>query len=202
MAAVYQGRGTATGRALDVVRTSVLTAAGGYRGGKAVVVVITDGQTQETADVLQTAAEQLQSNSFVSVFTLGIGGEANQTELAIIASQPLTNFVYLVADFDELSTHNFVLGVYSESFCLAPQTTTSTATTQTNPITTQGISTRSACEPADVVFVLDSSASVGAAGWELVKASVSNVLESFQINAGDGIRCDITRLVERGCTYN
>ncbi len=46
LAVVYQGTGTATASALDLADSLLTSGDTGYRGGKAVVIVVTDGQSQ------------------------------------------------------------------------------------------------------------------------------------------------------------
>ena len=59
--AAYQAAGTATGAALDLARTQLLaTSARGHRlGVKTVVILVTDGNTQETSTVLVNAANAM-----------------------------------------------------------------------------------------------------------------------------------------------
>ena len=94
LSAVYQATGTNTGRALDLARTALLTLSAGYRGGKAVVIVVTDGQTQETATVLSTAANSIQQ--VAEVFAVGVGQDVVLSELAVIASAPSSSHVYKI----------------------------------------------------------------------------------------------------------
>ena len=96
LAAPYLNAGTATGRALNLARTDVLVASAGYRAERTVVVVVTDGNTQETAAVLQSAATQMQG--LAEVFAIGVGVEINTSELATIASSASNVFTITFAD--------------------------------------------------------------------------------------------------------
>ena len=49
LGAAYQNGGTGTGHGLNLAYNAVLTAAGGYRGGDAAVIVITNEPAQESA---------------------------------------------------------------------------------------------------------------------------------------------------------
>ena len=100
LASPYQASGTATGASLDLVRLSVLTTAAGYRGSNAVVIVVTDGQSQEASTVVATAAAQLQG--MAEVFAVGVGAEVNIVELNTIASSPSSSHVSTIS-FLELS---------------------------------------------------------------------------------------------------
>ncbi len=92
MSAAYQNRGTSTGAGLNRVRSDILTSGAGYRGGQAVVVVITDGATQEPADVLQMAVDAMQL--VAEVFVIGVGNELITTELSLIGSRPSCQYVF------------------------------------------------------------------------------------------------------------
>ena len=70
MSAAYQNAGTVTGAALDFVRTSVLVPVAGYRGGHAAVLVVTDGNSQ---DSVQSAADMLKA--VAAVHAVGVGQE-------------------------------------------------------------------------------------------------------------------------------
>ena len=81
LAIPYQGRGTATARALDLVSTVVLATSNGARG-KATVVLVTDGPTQESFETLQASALQLRQ--IAQVYAVGVGGDISPTELVEI----------------------------------------------------------------------------------------------------------------------
>ena len=84
LAANYQATGTATGAALDLARTQLLTVANGYRVGvKTAVILVTDGYTQETASVLATAANAMKG--VAEVYAVGVGADINLDELNVIA---------------------------------------------------------------------------------------------------------------------
>ena len=118
LSAAYQNRGTATGAALDLARTAVLTSAAGYRGGQAVVVVITDGATQESAGVLSAAVAAMQA--VAEVFVVGVGSEVNVDELHVIASAPTSMHVTVVAGVSDLGS--VTSAVSMQVMCNAPPT--------------------------------------------------------------------------------
>src|SRR5689334_8677203 len=90
-AAAYLNSGTATGRALNTAVNRLFIPSAGYRGSKAIVILISDGQTQETADILSAAVTNIKS--YAEVYSIGVGGDANEAELRTIASEPTTAHV-------------------------------------------------------------------------------------------------------------
>ncbi|ROI15268.1 Collagen alpha-1(XIV) chain [Anabarilius grahami] len=97
----YKGGNTKTGkdkhcRAMQHVKDSVLTAVGGARRGvPKVLVVLTDGRSQD--DVLQVSQE-IQAEGYV-VFAIGFA-DADYGELVSIASKPSERHVFFVDDLD------------------------------------------------------------------------------------------------------
>ena len=83
LSAAYQGGGTGTGHGLNLAYNAVLTAAGGYRGGKAAVIVITNEPAQESAAYLAQAAANIQS--VATVYAIGIDSDISIAELEIIS---------------------------------------------------------------------------------------------------------------------
>ena len=61
LAAAYQATGTATGAALNLTRTQLFTDASHRAGVKTVVILVTDGYTQETSSVLMSSANAMKA---------------------------------------------------------------------------------------------------------------------------------------------
>ncbi|XP_039520069.1 collagen alpha-1(XIV) chain isoform X2 [Pimephales promelas] len=92
----YKGGNTKTGRAMQHVKASVMTEVGGARRGvPKVLVVLTDGRSQD--DVLQVSQE-IQAEGYV-VFAIGFA-DADYAELVSIASKPSERHVFFVDDLD------------------------------------------------------------------------------------------------------
>ncbi|XP_066534099.1 collagen alpha-1(XII) chain isoform X2 [Hoplias malabaricus] len=92
----YKGGNTMTGDALDYLHKNIFTETAGARSGfPRVVVVITDGKSQ---DPVEGYAKKLR-NSGVEIFTLGIK-EADEEELKQMASTPYSTHIYTVPNFD------------------------------------------------------------------------------------------------------
>ena len=91
---VYIGDGTRTDLALDLVPTAFFNARVN-EGIPRVVILLTDGQSNEPALTAQAAARVHNDN--IEVYSMGIGDGINEAELQIIASDP--SYVYLITDF-------------------------------------------------------------------------------------------------------
>ena len=97
----YSGGWTATGDALHYIRTNLFNVS--TVNAQKVLFVITNGksnrQTYEPAD-----EAQLMKDDGVEIFTIGIGGNVDHTELASIASVPLSSHKFVLKSFLSLSS--------------------------------------------------------------------------------------------------
>ncbi|XP_066434556.1 collagen alpha-1(XIV) chain isoform X2 [Eleutherodactylus coqui] len=92
----YKGGNTKTGRALKHVREELFTVESGMRKGvPRVLVVITDGRSQDEAIKI---ANEMQLEG-VSIFAIGVA-DADYAELVNIGSKPSERHVIFVDDFD------------------------------------------------------------------------------------------------------
>ncbi|XP_055507004.1 collagen alpha-1(XIV) chain-like [Leucoraja erinacea] len=97
----YKGGGTRTGLGLKLMLNMLFVASAGSRalmGVPQVAIVITDGQSQDNVEL---PAKALKEQGII-VYAIGIR-EAKEEELKEIASQPASDYVYNVADFNALS---------------------------------------------------------------------------------------------------
>ncbi|XP_059211841.1 collagen alpha-1(XII) chain [Centropristis striata] len=96
----YKGGDTMTGDALDYVLKNSFTEASGARAGfPRVLVIITDGKSE---DAVESSAKQLRSRG-VEVFVLGIN-QADEGEMKLMASVPHRSHVYSVANFNSIKS--------------------------------------------------------------------------------------------------
>ena len=97
----YNSGGTRTDLALKHVATNSFTSAAGDRPGVAnILIVMTDGQSNQPTLTRQEANKLHQKN--IKVFAIGIGSGASRTELDVIASD--SHHVFQVTNFNALST--------------------------------------------------------------------------------------------------
>jgi len=94
----FRGGGTDIGRALDLARTQSFPLA---RGGAIpkIAILITDGVSVAGA---VTAADRLKGTG-VKIYSIGVGNNVNIQELNGIASDPDTDYVYRVDNFDSIT---------------------------------------------------------------------------------------------------
>ncbi|KAM3603497.1 uncharacterized protein V6R79_023588 [Siganus canaliculatus] len=96
----YKGGETLTGDALNhVLRNSFTEAAGARKGFPKVLLIITDGKSE---DSVETYARQLRSRG-VEIFVLGIQ-QADEDEMKLMASTPHRSHVYSVAGFNTIKS--------------------------------------------------------------------------------------------------
>ncbi|XP_070782388.1 collagen alpha-1(XII) chain [Enoplosus armatus] len=94
----YKGGDTMTGDALDYVLKNTFTeAAGARKGFPKVLVIITDGKSE---DPVESYARQLRSRG-VEIFVLGIQ-QADEEEMKLMASTPHGSHIYNVANFNTI----------------------------------------------------------------------------------------------------
>ncbi|XP_068179724.1 collagen alpha-1(XIV) chain-like [Antennarius striatus] len=94
----YKGGNTNTGQAIKHVRESIFTPEGGDRRGVPdVVVVLTDGRSQ---DDVNKVFKEMQMDGFI-IFAIGFA-EADYAELVNIASKPSAKHVFFVDDVDDV----------------------------------------------------------------------------------------------------
>uniref|UniRef100_A0A8C4NME6 Collagen type XII alpha 1 chain n=1 Tax=Eptatretus burgeri TaxID=7764 RepID=A0A8C4NME6_EPTBU len=93
----YKGGNTLTGRALDFIREHSFMKA--RKDVAKIGILITDGKSQD--DVAEPA--QNLRNENVTVFAIGVKN-ADENELKLIASEPLEDHIYIVADFSGMSS--------------------------------------------------------------------------------------------------
>lgn len=109
----YPGLGTATGSALDFVRTELLLESQGWRGNNTVILLVSDGLSQEESGVVSLAANRLHSAIQGDIYAVGVGESARQpngalnAELKTIVSIPASEFLLTVASFSGLSSETF-----------------------------------------------------------------------------------------------
>ncbi|CAL8337022.1 unnamed protein product, partial [Gadus morhua 'NCC'] len=92
----YKGGNTKTGRAIKHVKESIFTPEGGARRGvPKVLVVLTDGRSQ---DDVNTVSKEMQVEGYI-IFAIGFA-DADYGELVNIASKPSDRHVFFVDDLD------------------------------------------------------------------------------------------------------
>ena len=141
MSAAYQNGGTGTGHGLNLIYSNVLTQSAGYRGGDAVVIVITNSPAQETATYLAQAAANVQS--VATVFSIGVGSDVSLNELTVISGSSSRVISINYSDLSNSSISQLVATVDCTQQDLATFATTTLPTTTIPTTTTTSTSTLS-----------------------------------------------------------
>ncbi|XP_033733474.1 collagen alpha-1(XII) chain-like [Pecten maximus] len=153
----YLNGETATHLALNYAKAhSISVHNGGRPGVQKYVVVMTDGQSNEP-QLTVANANSLKHQPNVTVIALGIGSGVDNAELQAIASD--RKHVFTVSNFNLLHV-------------LEKELTDTTCTVCGD-------------QPADIVFLLDSSGSEGNSNFLLQKQFVSSVINDFNISPTD-----------------
>ncbi|KAI5606554.1 collagen alpha-6(VI) chain, partial [Silurus asotus] len=160
----YRGGGTKTGLGLNFLLTQHFVKEAGSRAGDGVpqiAVVITDGQSQDNVEV---HAQDLKQKGII-LYAIGIK-DADMEQLKEIATQPHEQHIYGVSDFTALE------GI-SQSFIQVLCKTVEEAKRQVSQIP-QG------CK-ADIVFLVDSSSSIGDADFQKVKKFLQTFIGGLDV---------------------
>ncbi|OWF38639.1 Collagen alpha-6(VI) chain [Mizuhopecten yessoensis] len=153
---------TNTGEGINFVTTQGFTSAHGMRNDVPnILVVMTDGQSQDGTNTASMASKAHQAG--IEVVAIGIGDGVSTSELQAIASDP--KHILTVENFLALASiqHNVAAA------------TCNIATPA--PLTALGCKT----SQADVVFILDSSGSEGQNNFQKELQFVSNFVNNVQI---------------------
>ncbi|KAK3778041.1 hypothetical protein RRG08_021522 [Elysia crispata] len=151
---------TATHLGLEFALQNCFTRANGSRTyASQVAIVIMEGKS-DNANFSAAAAKKLKDEN-VTVFSIGVGNQTDQTELNAIASDPDRTHVFSVDDFNSLST---IKGSLLKRVCKAEPAFL--------------------CDgKADIMFLLESSHSVGSKNFDLALQFIHDITKNFFIGA-------------------
>ncbi|XP_064602245.1 collagen alpha-6(VI) chain-like [Liolophura sinensis] len=177
--------GTATHAALRIARETGFTSEHGDRPGiPNIAILITDGRSTHPD---RTATEQaLLKAAGVRVFAIGIGW-TDENELRLIASDPDEQYFHYVKNFDGLEN---IMGEFQDTSCndiTRPLTYVETPKPTPPPAKLKPGRSDLCLSKGDVVFVLDTSSSVGPAGLQREKEFIIDILYEFDIGL-DSVR--------------
>ncbi|GAB1606677.1 type VI, alpha, partial [Argonauta hians] len=162
----YRAGSTNTADALRYIRTVSLLPQNGNRPNiPNIVIVLTDGKSNVPAS---TTAEAMKLKKIATVFSIGIGAKAFYPELKDIATDQATDHVFTVNNFQALNKIRSNLAIRT---CEVGK--------KTDP------EIRKCPAQADIVFILDSSGSVGAPNFQKMLSFVETVSKSFNIGPNE-----------------
>ncbi|XP_053084973.1 collagen alpha-6(VI) chain-like isoform X3 [Pangasianodon hypophthalmus] len=174
----YKGGGTKTGLGLSFLLKQHFVKEAGSRaedGVPQITVVITDGQSQ---DNVEPHAQDLKRQGII-LYAIGIK-DADMEQLKEIATKPHEKHIYGVSDFTALQ------GI-SQSFIQLLCTTVEEATRQVSQVP-QGCK----ANLADIVFLVDSSGSIGDADFLKVKQFLHTFIMGLNVKP-DKVRVGVAQ---------
>ncbi|RUS71914.1 hypothetical protein EGW08_020327, partial [Elysia chlorotica] len=165
----YSGGATYTQLALEFVRTTFFADGYGHRKGvPKIVLIATDGRSTDRAETIRQA-DMLRNEGYI-VYAVAIGTNIDLTEVNAIATDP--SRVYQVQTFDDLQAF---MPTLKSDMCFEIDQIPPFL-----PVPDQGPET-CGVEPADVVFVLDSSSSEGSANFRKQLYFAGNVTQQLAV---------------------
>ncbi|EDL92063.1 procollagen, type VI, alpha 3 (predicted), isoform CRA_d [Rattus norvegicus] len=165
----YIGESNQTGKGLEYIIHSHLTEASGSRaadGVPQVIVVLTDGQSEEDGFALPSA--ELKSAD-VNVFAVGVE-DADERTLREIASEPLSMHVFNLENVTSL--HDMVGNLVS---CIHSSVNPERAGDK------ESLKDITAQDSADIIFLIDGSQNTGKANFDVIRDFLVNVLERLSV---------------------
>lgn len=103
---------------------------GGREHSKKVVVLITDGKSNQHTSLLAQEANRLKYGTGAAIFAIGIGSDLNEEELIIIASQPVESYYHKIESYEALDS---IKQVIAELICYLPDPETTPAPPEIPP---------------------------------------------------------------------
>ncbi|CAE1248468.1 COL6A [Acanthosepion pharaonis] len=163
------------------MRTQMFTQQNGDRPSVAnIAILLTDGVSNVNAFDTIPEAEKVRADN-IHIYGIGIG-LADTKELSQIASLPISENMFVVKTFDELSV---LKEKVFEQFCPGGFEQTSRAIVTRPPITVAPTA-RGGCANAesDIIFILDSSTSVSAPNFKKMLDFIVDFVSAADIDSG------------------
>ncbi|XP_055860643.1 collagen alpha-6(VI) chain-like [Biomphalaria glabrata] len=177
----YDGGNTYTDRALNLISDTYMfeNHAGGREDAPGIVVLITDGQSNNPTATL-SAAKRLKDHD-VTIFSVGITSSIKESELQGVASR--AENVFKATDFDALAG---ILGLIVDKTCVASRGTKEVIQVSTPKTTAQPAPIAPACKTvADILYVIDSSGSIGPVNYNKLLQFTVDLTQNFKIGTAD-----------------
>uniref|UniRef100_A0A8C3B5Q7 VWFA domain-containing protein n=1 Tax=Cairina moschata TaxID=8855 RepID=A0A8C3B5Q7_CAIMO len=156
----YKGGEPYTGKALDFVSTTYFNESAGSRAKVYVpqlMILITSG---ESSDEVELPAKKLRHRG-ISIYVVGVGVQ-NTSELQQIASKPFDKYLYSIKSFDDLPDLSTKL---LKNFCFAIESQVEAFAKQY----------------ADIIFLIDATATTKHSASEGVKRFISQIVEQLDV---------------------
>ncbi|XP_041363645.1 uncharacterized protein LOC121379208 [Gigantopelta aegis] len=173
----YLGGGTNTGSAIRYIRKEMFREKHGGRPWAAkILVLVTDGLSQNTTSTLMEASFAHYNN--IEVFAIGVGGGVDDFELRSITSEPSETHVFRVDGYEALDA---IRTTIEQRTCERPSKDHPPGSVKEEPADTP--TERCGGKPADVYFVLDASSSIWPPDFATQVDFVKAVIDTFDLGA-------------------
>ncbi|KAL3856129.1 hypothetical protein ACJMK2_015322 [Sinanodonta woodiana] len=161
------GDSTNTNEALMVLRTEYFTERSGDRSDVPnIAILLTDGESTLMAETVKEA--NLNKETGLSMFAIGIGHNVNEEELTLIASAPKADFMYILKNVTELQTEAFTQLISHKACKILKNDTNEEKCTRI----------------VDMVFVIDSSRSIWINYFKQQLEFVKHLVSAFDVGQG------------------
>ena len=153
---------TNTANALNVMRDGSFTADAGHREDiDKIAILVTNRQSDNTTLTSRAARQTIDAG--ITILSVGVGQFVDDAELNAVATGPVNENVYTAAAFDALSS---LEGDIAARVCGQVNHQSGVA----SPVTLRG-------RKVDIVFVIDSSSSVGPYNFRLLLSFIITVVK-------------------------
>ncbi|XP_076111939.1 uncharacterized protein LOC143080127 isoform X2 [Mytilus galloprovincialis] len=176
----YLPGNTDTGDAIKYVTQTTYTPQHGSRSGVPhIMVLVTDGPSV-TKDITKLRAQTAKDNGVI-VYTVGVGGGFDRDELKSVSSNPDSRYFLTADNFDSLNSLSELL-----------------ATKVCNEVPDRSMlpTTTGCLQKADLVFMIDSSNTVGALNLEKTENFIKNFVTKLNVSK-DGVHVGIEQYGSR-----
>ena len=113
-----QQKGHAVAKALNLVRTGVLVEANGYRGGRTVVIVVSDAADVSSKGVMSASASL---RNLATVVAVGVGADITRRDLLLVAATERETLHYkTLADLERSESSSMIVPPLCSTLAVVP----------------------------------------------------------------------------------
>ncbi|XP_062580051.1 cartilage matrix protein-like [Saccostrea cucullata] len=149
---------------------------GGRAKASKILILITDGMSQNSNETVKQAA--ITKKSGINILTVAVGAPMMQ-ELEMVASNPATDFVFNVTDFNSLPS---IVNSLATTTCLVPDIPRDEESTTKSSEIEEKIKKYCGNKPSDILFVVDSSSSIWPLHFQDILKFIQKVIGLFDVS--------------------
>ncbi|XP_061172925.1 cartilage matrix protein-like [Saccostrea echinata] len=149
---------------------------GGRATASKILILITDGMSQNSNETVKQAAITKQAG--INILAVAVGAPIMK-ELEMVASNPATDFVFNVTDFNSLPS---IVNSLATTTCLVPDIPRDGESTINSSEIEEKIKKYCGNKPSDILFVVDSSSSIWPLHFQDILNFIQKVIGLFDVN--------------------